>query len=262
MVVAPVHELADNPRSLTIVGIGEVTNALGYVIINIKIEEIPSYAEDQVALVVPDVSGLGQEVPVILGTPTIHRLCQLMKESELWDAPPEWKTAVASYEASLAMRAMKPEPGMKFPTNTGKDPLDLDETVILKGKYTIPAFSTIIAHRHTRKTFMMGHRLNVMVQPPYFEDDANLPVSLYVQRVYTELENGSRSLPLILRNGTSKPIQLSGGRVIARVVTANALPDAEASPELQAKLLKTKTAALSMEQHQDLLIDVLEKLGS
>ena len=165
---------------------------------------------------------------------------------------------MASYEASLAMRAMKPEPGTKFPTNTGKDPLDLDKTVILKGKYTIPAFSTIIAHGHTRRTFMMGHHLNVMVQPPYFEDDANLPVGLYVQWVYTELKDGSRSLPLVLRNGTSKPIQLSGGRVIARVVAANAVPDAEASPELQAKLLKTKTAALSTEQRQDLLIDVLD----
>ena len=85
LVVAPVHELADNPRLLAIVGVGGVTNALGYVIINIKIEEIPSYAEDQVALVVTDISGLGQEVPVILGTPTIHQLCKRMKESECKD---------------------------------------------------------------------------------------------------------------------------------------------------------------------------------
>ena len=50
--------------------------------------------------------------------------------------------------------------------------------------------------------------------------------------------------------------------MIARAVMANAVPDAEASPELQAKLLKTKTAALSTEQRQDLLSDVLEKNGS
>ena len=100
LVVAPVHELADNLRLLAIVGVGGVTNVRGYVIINVKIEEIPSYAEDQVALVVPDVSGLGQEVPVILGTPTIHPLCQRIKELELRDAPPKWKTAIASYEAS------------------------------------------------------------------------------------------------------------------------------------------------------------------
>ena len=46
LVVAPVHELADNPKSLAVVGVGGVTTALGYVIINVKIEEIPSYAED------------------------------------------------------------------------------------------------------------------------------------------------------------------------------------------------------------------------
>ena len=79
LVVAPVHELADNPKSLAVVGVGGVTTALGYVIINVKIKEIPSYAEDQVALVVPDVSGLGQEVSVILGTPTIHRLTRCIE---------------------------------------------------------------------------------------------------------------------------------------------------------------------------------------
>ena len=187
LVVAPVQELADNPKSLAVVGVGGVTNALGYMIINVKIEEIPSYAEDQVAFVVPDVSGLGQEVPVILGTPTIHRLTRCMKESEISNGPPEWKMAIASYEVSLAMRAFTAEHGTKFPTNTGQDPLDLNETVILKGKYTIPAFSSIIAHGQTKKMFMIGHRLNVMVQPPYFEDEANLPVGLYVQWVYTEL---------------------------------------------------------------------------
>ena len=262
LVVAPVHELADNPKSLAVVGVGGVTTALGYVIINVKIEEIPSYAEDQVALVVPDVSGLGQEVPVILGTPTIHRLTRCMKESEISDAPPEWKMAIASYEASLAMKAFTAEPGTKFPTNTGQDPLDLNETVILKGKYTIPAFSSIIAHGQTKKTFMIGHRLNVMVQPPYFEDEANLPVGLYVQRVYTELRDGSRNVSFVLRNGTSKPIQLSGGRVIARIATANAVPEAEASPALQEKLFKKKIAALSTVERQKLLLEVLEKNGS
>ena len=118
LIVGPVHELADNQRSLAIVGVGGITNELGYMIINVKIEEIPSYAEDQVALVVPDISGLGQEVPVILRTPIIHRLCQCMKESKICDTPPEWQTAVASYEALLAMKTMIPVPGTKFPMRT------------------------------------------------------------------------------------------------------------------------------------------------
>ena len=241
------------------IGVGGITNALGYVIINIKIEEIPKYAKDQVTLIVPHVSGLGQEVPVILSTPTIHCLTLCMKESEIRDAPLEWKMAIASYKVSLALRVMRAEPGTKFPTNTGQDPLDLDEIIILKGKYTIPAFASIIANGQMKKMFMIGHCLNLMIQPPYFEDEANLSIGLYVQWVYTELKDGSRNVSFVLQNGTSKQIQLSGGCVIARIVTTNAMPEAEASPERQEKVLKKKAAVLTMEEWQKLLNEVLEK---
>ena len=70
--VSPVHELASNPASIPVSGIGGHTTALDYIIFNIQIEGIPSYNEDQVALVIEDLSGLGQRVPIILGTPMIH----------------------------------------------------------------------------------------------------------------------------------------------------------------------------------------------
>ena len=73
--VRPVNELATNPTSIPVSGIGGFTQALGYAIINVRIEGIGSYNEEQVVLVIEDVSGLGMRVPVILGTPTIHRLC-------------------------------------------------------------------------------------------------------------------------------------------------------------------------------------------
>ena len=71
---------------------------------------IPSYNEEQVALVIEDISGLGMRVPVILGMPTIHRLCRQMKESEIESAPDEWKHALCSYEASqgIFLQAMTP----------------------------------------------------------------------------------------------------------------------------------------------------------
>ena len=46
--------------------------------------------------------------------------------------------------------------------------------------------------------FMKGHRLNVMVQPPYLEDKAKLPVGLYIQRVYTEMKDGSQNVSTVL----------------------------------------------------------------
>ena len=75
-----------------------------------------------------------------------------------------------------------------------------------------------------------------MIQPPYSEDKMNLPVGLYVQRVYTELKEGSQNVSMVLRNGMGKPIHLVAGRPIGQVVAANAIPDAIPSPELEAKL--------------------------
>ena len=69
----------------------------------------------------------------------------------------------------------------KYPTNTGQNPMDLDEQLILTDKVTIPAFSSQIIKVRTKQTYMIGHRLNVMMQPPYPEDQANLPVGLYIQ---------------------------------------------------------------------------------
>ena len=214
------------------------TNTLSYVVINVQIGGIPSYNEEQVAFVIQDISGLGMRVPVILGMPTIYRLCHQMKESEIESALDEWQHALCSYEAAqgIFLQAMMPgtdnEDGVKYPINTGQDPMDLDEPIILTEKVIIPAFASQIVKARTKKTFIQGHQLNVMVQPPYPEDEARLLVGLYIQRVYTELKDGSQSVSTVLRNGTGKPIHLASGRTVA----ANAIPDAIILPELEKKL--------------------------
>ena len=81
MKVRPVHDLAMHPTLIPISGIGGHMAALGYVIINVQVEGIPSYYEEQVALVIPNMTQLSMKVPVILGTPMIHRLCCQIKRS-------------------------------------------------------------------------------------------------------------------------------------------------------------------------------------
>ena len=83
MKVRPVHDLAMHSTLIPISSIGGHMVALRYIIINVQVEGIPSYYEEQVALVIPNMTQLGMKVPVILGTPTIHRLCRQMKESEI-----------------------------------------------------------------------------------------------------------------------------------------------------------------------------------
>ena len=271
MRVGLVHELATSPQEIPIQGITRNTNTLSYVVINVQIGGIPSYNEEQVALVLQDISGLGMRVLVILGMPTIHRLCRQMKESEIESAPDEWQHALCSYEAAqgIFLQAMTPgtdnEDGVKYPTNTGQNPMDLDEPIILTEKVIIPAFASQIVKARTKKTFMEGHRLNVMVQPPYLEDEVRLLVGLYVQCVYTELKDGSQSVSTMLRNGTGKPIHLASGRLIGRIVAANAVPDAIILPELEKKLAeedREKPKPLTTEECQKLLMEVLDKNGS
>ena len=89
------------------------------------------------ALVIQDISGLGMRVPVILGMPTIHRLCHQMKESEIESAPDEWQHALCSYKAAqgIFLQALMPgtdnEDGIKYPTNTGRTDEDGERLKLL-----------------------------------------------------------------------------------------------------------------------------------
>ena len=44
---------------------------LGYIIIQVQVDRVQGYDEDQIALVIPDLSNFAGQIPVILGTPTI-----------------------------------------------------------------------------------------------------------------------------------------------------------------------------------------------
>ena len=67
--------------------------------------------------------------------------------------------------------------------NTKINPIDIDERIYLTKSVVVLAFGSVIARGHTESTMMMGHRLRVMTQVPYPDDDANLPVSLLEIRV-------------------------------------------------------------------------------
>ena len=195
-----------------------------------------------------------------------------MKESEIENAPPEWQNIRIAYEMTNRLLSYKmirsaEDDNVDYPTNTKIDPTNIDEKIHLTKAVEIPAFGSVIARGHTEATMMMGHRLKVMTQVPYPEDDANLPVGLYVLRSYTELHDGSQTAHVVLRNGTSRPIKLSRGRVVGRVVAANLVPDAEVTPAFMQKACEDdvgeeeKTPKLTIPERQKLLMEILEKDG-
>ena len=112
---------------------------------------------------------------------------------------------------------------------------------------------------------MMEYYLNIMTQAPYIEDRANLPVGVYVIPTYLELRDGSRSVAVVLHNLMGKPVHLQAGRVIARVLAANIIPEGKLTPELMKKLDEQDPESvppkLSIEERQELLMQLLRQEG-
>ena len=171
-----------------------------FTLVHVQIEGMPHYDEQQVTFVLDDPNRLSARIPIILGTPTINRVIQTMKESQIHDAPMEWQTARVAYEWMQGFQFHQTGLGerLNYLTNTAKDPTNLDKKVLLTDKYIIPGFQSVVVHGRTQNTMMMGHHLNVMTQVPYPDDKADLPNGLYIMRTYTELKDGSQSITIVL----------------------------------------------------------------
>ena len=156
--------------------------------------------------------------------------------------------------------------GIKLPTNTAQDLTDLGEKLLLTDKCLVRGFESIVVHGHMQNTMMMGHCLNVMIQVPYPDEKAELPNGLYVMRTYTELKDSSRSVTVVLRNITARPIHLTRGQLIGWVVVANIVPKVEYLPELLQKLDEENPKApmaskLGIKERQEILLTALKKDG-
>ena len=238
--VGSIQDLNDHNGRIPLSGLGgRITEPLDYVVLWVQIPYVPWYNEDKVVLVVMEDSSFVRRCQVILGMSTNNGAVWAMKESEMENAPEAWQSAQHTYKFANYMVQLNPEDyGMTMPTNTGENPIDLDELVLLKNKATIPAFESIILHCCTNLTMMMGYKLHVMTQATYLKDQANLLNGVYVVKTYSELHDGSHNVSVVLHNLMGKPVHLTAGRPVARVVAVNAIPDAAPYPEFLKKLDK------------------------
>ena len=84
---------------IPLVGLGGCQmEPLGFILMRVQIEGIPHYNKQQVTFILDDPSGFSVRIPIILDTPTINRVIQTMKESEIHDALTKWQTAMSAYE--------------------------------------------------------------------------------------------------------------------------------------------------------------------
>ena len=82
------------------------TRPLGYVVVQVQVDGVWGYDEDQIALIIPDFLNFAIRVPVILGTPTIGWVVNMMRQAEMDALAMLWVNAKAAH--LLASRRMTP----------------------------------------------------------------------------------------------------------------------------------------------------------
>ena len=174
---------------LPIKGIGGIpVEPVGFVLMNVKVPCIWGYDEDQVAIVMddPDMS----ECPVILGTPTLYGVMEVIRESEISKLAVPW----ASSQISWLMRDVQAKLGQIVGDDVANkpiSPLNIDEVVRVVSKCTVPPFGHKVIHGKVNLV-LHGYKMNVMTHG-LEKRSPSLPLGIDVQTVYATLADGSKS---------------------------------------------------------------------
>ena len=197
---------------------GSLVELTGFVLMNVKVPCVQGYDEDQVTLVMDD-PGM-TECPVILGTLTLYRVMEVIKESEISKLAVSW----SSSQISWLMRDVTARLGQVVVNDVANKPiapLNVDEVVRVASKCTVPPFGHKVIHGKVNLV-LHGCRLNVMTHG-LEKRLPSLPLGIDVQTAYSTLASGSNRVPVILRNNTQDWLEIKKGVPIARMVTANAI---------------------------------------
>ena len=179
-------------------GLGGISvEPVGFVMMNVKVPGVEGYDEDQIAIVMDD-PGM-TEWPVILGTPTLYRVMEVIKESEISKLAVPW----ASSRVSWLMRDVLAKLGQVVVNDIANKPiapLHVDEVVRVASKCTVPPFGHKAIHGMVN-LILHGYKMNVMTHG-LEKWSPSLPLGIDVQTVYATLANGSNRVTVVLRNNT------------------------------------------------------------
>ena len=228
---------------------GSLVEPIGFVLMNVKVPCVQGYDEDQMDD--PEMS----ECPVILGTSTLYRVMEVIKESEISKLAIPW----SSSQISWLMRDVMAKLGQVVVNDVANKPiapLDVDEVVRVASKCMVPPFGHRIIHGKVNLV-LHGCRLNVMTHG-LEKRSPSLPLGIDVQTAYATLANGSHRVPVVLRNNTQDWLEIKKGVPVARMVTANAIP------KVTHILLAEKPheqSTLTEAERQELLLEKLDLTG-
>ena len=94
--VGPLSDLMG--RSIVCEGLGNTfTQPIGNITMQVQVDGVQGYDEDQIALIVLNLSNFVTEVPMILGTPTIGHVMNVIREKEIDALVTPWVNAHVAY---------------------------------------------------------------------------------------------------------------------------------------------------------------------
>ena len=197
-------------------------------VIWVQVDGVWGYDEDQIALIIPDHSNFATRVPIILGTPTIGTVVNMMREVEMDALAMPWANTRAGH--LLAVRRMMPvEVGndLEEECNIDKDSL-LMYTLKVE---TLEPFSSHVVPVKTTKVYL-GEHLNVMMQALCAQDGTLLP-GLTVQNMYTELRKASKKTVVVVQNNTTYSQTLRKKTPMVRSISVLSVPEPPKPKSLQ-----------------------------
>ena len=137
---------------------GILVEPTGFAMVNLQVPCVKGYNEEQIVIVLDDPS-MG-EYPVILGTPTLYRVMQVIKESDITKLATPWAMSRFSWLArGLAARVAHTT--RNDVVNKAIVPACVDEVVQVYRKIQLPPFGHKVIHGHTNLK-LIGYQLNVM----------------------------------------------------------------------------------------------------
>ena len=171
---------------VTCMGLGNAyMRPLGYIIIWVQVDGVQGYDEDQIALVILDLSNFAAS-SCHFRDPTISQVINVMKEAEIDTLAMPWVNVRMAHLLSVC-RMTTVEVGDGIAEETSSD--GYDQVMFTKNVETIEAFSSHMVLVKVGRAYT-GEHINIMVEALWTEDGSLPHACVYrctVQNMYTEL---------------------------------------------------------------------------
>ena len=208
---------------------------------------------------IPDFSNFVAQIPVILGTPTIGQVINVMTEAEVDALVILWANARVAH-LLLVHRMVPMEVGDGQNEEVGTN--SYDQLMYTQDAETIEPFSSCMVLVKAERAHM-GECINIMVQALQTKDGSLLQ-GLTMQNMYTELKQGSKEAVVMVRNNTAYAQTLQKKTLVAREVVALPVP----KPLKEEQVLEgatepydSHTPKLTVRQRHGKLFDELDLSG-